>query len=127
MTASGGFVEFLQEQLRGVGPVAVRRMFGGAGVYAGGIMFALVADDILYFKVDDRTRPDFEAEGMQPFSYATKDGGNTIMSYWRAPDRLFDDPDEMQTWAEKAIGTARRTAGAKAKKTQAARAKKRAG
>ena len=116
MTASKGFVEFLQDQLGRLGPVAVRRMFGGAGVYADGIMFGLVADDTLYFKADDRTRQDFEAEGMQAFSYATKDGRNTIMSYWRVPDRLFYEPDEMRAWAEKALGTARRAVGARSRK-----------
>ena len=56
---------------------------------------------------------------MQAFSYATKDGRNTIMSYWRVPDRLFDEPDEMRAWAEKALGTARRAAGAKSRKKKA--------
>ena len=65
MAASKAFVEFLQEELRGVGPIAVRRMFGGAGVFANGIMFALIADDTLYFKADEATRAEFETERMQ--------------------------------------------------------------
>ncbi len=125
MTASTGFVEFLQDQLRSVGAVAIRRMFGGAGVFADGIMFALVADDTLYFKADDATRADFEAEDMPVFSYETKDGRKSLMSYWRAPERLFDDPEEMQAWAMKAVGAARRAAGGKSRKTKTG--KKRAG
>lgn len=113
MAASEGFIEFLRDQLRGVGPIAVRRMFGGAGVFADGLMFALVADDTLYFKADEASRADFEAEGMPAFSYETKDGRNTIMSYWRAPERLYDDADDMQAWARKALGAARRAAAAK--------------
>jgi DNA transformation protein len=125
MTASTGFVEFLQDQLRSVGPVAIRRMFGGAGVFVDGIMFALIADDTLYFKADEATRAEFEAEDMPAFSYETKDGRKSLVSYWRAPERLFDDPEEMQAWAMKALGAARRAAGAKSRKTKTG--KKRAG
>lgn len=116
MTASAGYLHFLQDQLASLGPVTARRLFGGAGIYLDGVMFALVADDTLYFKADDTTRPDFEAEGMAAFSYATKEGRNTIVSYWRAPERLFDDPDEMRAWAAKALGAARRTASKKTAK-----------
>lgn len=107
MASSAGFLAFLDEQLAGLGPVSIRRMFGGAGVFANGIMFALVSDDTLYFKVDETTRADFEAEGMGAFTYATKDGRKTLMSYWRAPERLFDEPDEMLAWARKALAIAR--------------------
>jgi DNA transformation protein len=110
MTASDGFIGFLKDLLGGLGPITVRRMFGGAGIYCDGVMFALVVDDTLYFKVDDRNRPDFEAEGLAPFSYATKDSRHTIMSYWRCPDRLFDEPDEMTAWAGKALVAARKAA-----------------
>jgi DNA transformation protein and related proteins len=106
MTASDGFIGFLKDLLGSLGPITVRRMFGGAGIYCDGVMFALVVDDTLYFKADDRNRPDFEAEDLAPFSYATKDGRHTIMSYWRCPDRLFDEPDEMTAWAGKALAAA---------------------
>jgi DNA transformation protein len=110
VTVSDSFIALLQDQLRGMGPVSVRRLFGGAGLYAAGTMFALVSDETLYLKADETTRADFEAEGMQPFSYATKDGRNTLMSYWRAPERLFDDPDEMLAWATRALAAAKRSA-----------------
>jgi DNA transformation protein len=116
MASSAGFLAFLDEQLAGIGPVSIRRMFGGAGVFADGIMFALVSDDTLYFKVDETTRADFEAEGMGAFTYATKDGRNTLMSYWRAPERLFDEPDEMLAWARKALTIARSADARKAAK-----------
>jgi DNA transformation protein len=113
MTASVGFIAFLKDVLSGLGPITVRRMFGGAGLYCDGLMFALIADDTLYFKADDGNRGDFEAEGVAPFSYETKDGRHTIMSFWRCPDRLLDDPDEMPAWAERALTAARRVANSK--------------
>ena len=122
MAASAGFLTFLEEQLAGLGPITIRRMFSGAGIFAGGVMFALVADDTLYFKADETTRAEFEAEGMHAFTYATKGGRNTLVTYWRAPERLFDDPDEMLIWARKALTIARR---ADAKKGAAKAKKKR--
>ncbi|HVY42489.1 MAG TPA: TfoX/Sxy family protein [Hyphomicrobiaceae bacterium] len=110
MTVSDSFIDLLLDQLRGMGKVSVRRLFGGAGLYAAGTIFALVSEQTLYLKVDETTRADFEAEGMQPFTYATKDGRHALVSYWRAPERLFDDPDEMLAWATRALAAARRSA-----------------
>ena len=94
MAAGGSFGEFLQDQLRPLGHVTVRRMFGGAGVYCDGLMFGLVSDDTLYFRVDDGNRSAFEAEGQLPFTYGGK--GKTIqLPYWQVPERLFDEPEEM--------------------------------
>lgn len=122
MAVSAGFKEFLIESLAGLGPVAIRHMFGGGGVYADGVMFGLIADDVLYLKADDGNRGDFEAEGMAAFVYSTKDGHNTIMSYWRCPERLLDEPDEMVVWAQRALAAARRSGTkAKARKQPAAR------
>ncbi len=121
MAASAGFLAFLEEQLGALGPVSIRRMFSGAGVFADGIMFALVSNDTLYFKADETTRADFEAEGMDAFTYATKGGRNTLISYWRAPERLFDEPDDMLVWARKALSIAK---DAGAKKTRKARKRK---
>ena len=114
MSASQGFVELLKDALSGLGPVSVRRMFGGAGVYSDGVMFGLIADDTLYLKVDAGTAGAYEAEGLDPFVYTGR--GKTItMSYRRAPERLLDDADEMAGWARTALGVARRAAAAKAK------------
>lgn len=118
MTASAGFIEMLRDALQGAGPVVFKRMFGGAGAYADGAMFALVADDVLYLKADETTRAAFEVEGMGPFVYDGK-GKPIAMSYWRVPERLYDDPDEMAEWARRAIGVARRAAVAKARSAQA--------
>jgi len=106
MPTSAAFINFVKDQLAGLGDVSVRRMFGGAGVYCGGVMFALIADDTLYFKTDEANRHEFEAEGLEPFIYQAKDGRNTVMSYRRAPERLFEDPDDMSAWAKKALAAA---------------------
>lgn len=106
MSASAEFIEFLKDQLAGFGPITIRRMFGGAGIYHDGVMFALVAGDVLYLKADDTTRPDFESKGLSPFAYDTKHGKNVITSYWRAPERCLDDPSEMADWARKAYSAA---------------------
>ena len=108
--------EFIEEQLASLGPVTVRRMFGGGGIFLDGLMFGLIIDDRLYFKVDDANRPAFEAEGQQPFAYAKSNGRTTVMSFWTAPERLLDEPDDLVAWARGAWAVARR-AKSKARKT----------
>lgn len=118
MSASSEFVAHVLELLAGVGPVQARRMFGGAGLYADGIMFALVIDDVLYFKADATTRQRFANEGSEPFTYEAK--GRTItVSHWRVPERLYDDPDEMCDWARAALAVARRAQASKASPAKA--------
>ena len=83
-------------------------MFGGAGIYADGTMFALVARGVIYLKTDDVNTPAFERENLAPFTYKTKGGKRGVMSYRRMPDRLYDDPEELATWAREALAAARR-------------------
>ena len=90
---SPGFREFLEEQFAPLGSVSIKSMFGGLGVFRDSVMFGLVADDTLYFRVDEGNRTRFEAEGCDPFVYNGKTK-QTAMPYWRAPERLFDDTDE---------------------------------
>ena len=105
----------IHEFFASFGAVQVRRMFGGAGLYADGVMFGLVADGQIYLKADATTAPDFEREGCGPFEYGTKTGKRAVMSYWRLPDRLYDDPDELARWARTALSIAQRNAAAKPK------------
>src|SRR5262245_1089867 len=84
-------------------------MFGGAGIYADGTMFGLVADGVIYLKADEVNAPAFERENLPPFTYETKDGKRGVMSYRRMPERLYDDPDELVTWARDALAAAQRT------------------
>ena len=104
--------EFIRELFAPFGPVTVRRMFGGAGVWSGGLMFALVFDGAVFLKVDEATIPDFEREGSRPFVYtrAKSKGrvGRASLSYWRLPERLYDDPDELASWAARALEIAQR-------------------
>jgi DNA transformation protein len=110
MVASDSFAEFLREQLAPLGRVAMRRMFGKTGVFCDGLMFAMVRDDTLYFRVDEHNRTAFkEAEAFPPLNYE-KGGAAIDLAFWRAPERLFDEPDELVTWARVALGAARRVA-----------------
>jgi len=106
--------ERIAELFAGFGPVLVRRMFSGAGVFADGLMIALVVDGVIYLKADQRTIADFQREGRGPFQYRSRDGARILHSYWRMPERLYDDPDELAEWASRAAGCARRADAAKA-------------
>jgi DNA transformation protein and related proteins len=110
MVASDGFAEFLREQLAPLGRVTMRRMFGKTGVFCDGVMLGMVTEDTLYFRVDDDNRMTFqEAESFPPLNYEKK--GSTIdLSFWRVPERLFDEPDELVIWARAALAAARRVA-----------------
>jgi DNA transformation protein len=101
------FQSFLEDLFAPVGGVRFRRMFGGLGIYRESVMFALVANDVLYFKADDFTRAAFEDAGCAPFRYEAR-GKSVTMSYWRLPERLFDEPEEFRDWAIAAIAAAER-------------------
>lgn len=105
MTASA-LVAHLMDVLRPLGGVASRRMFGGAGLFRDGVMFALISDEVLYLKADAATIPAFEAESLGPFTYGTKNGKRVLTSYWRAPERLLDDDDDMREWCRRAADVA---------------------
>jgi DNA transformation protein len=110
MVVSDSFAEFLREQLAPLGRITMRRMFGKTGVFCDGAMLGMVRDDTLYFRVDDDNRAVFkEAECFPPLNYEKK-GGTIDLSFWRAPERLFDEPDELVAWARAALAAARRVA-----------------
>ena len=110
MVASDSFAEFLREQLAPLGRVTLRRMFGKTGVFCDGVMFGMVTDNTLYVRVDDHNRAIFkEAESFPPLNYAKR--GETIdLAFWRVPERLIDEPDELVEWARAALAAARRVA-----------------
>lgn len=89
-----------------VGDVRARRMFGGVGISCDGIMFAMVADEVLYLKVDDTNRQEFEAEQCDPFTYE-RDGKRMAMSYYEAPATALDDPAVLAAWGERSLSIAR--------------------
>ena len=94
MTASANFATYAVELLGAAGRVTARRMFGGYGLYCDGVMFALIADDVLYLKADDVNRPELERVGSAPFTYEAR-GRRTIIAYWRAPDEAMESRDLM--------------------------------
>lgn len=104
---AGGFAAHVAELLEPLGSVVLRRMFGGHGVFKDGCMFALIADDVLYFRTDEGNRPAYEAAGLEPFTYQMR-GRMAAMPYHRAPDEGFDDPEVMLDWARDAWAAARR-------------------
>jgi DNA transformation protein and related proteins len=110
MVASDSFAEFLREQLGPLGHIAMRRMFGKTGVFCDGFMLGMVRDNTLYFRVDDDNRATFkEAQSFPPLNYAKK-GELIDLAFWRAPERLLDEPDELLLWARAALAAARRVA-----------------
>jgi DNA transformation protein and related proteins len=104
--------EFIRDLFAPFGPVTVKRMFGGAGIWSEGLMFALVFDGAIFLKVDETSIPDFEREGSRPFVYtrAKSPGrvGGASLAFWRLPERLYDDPDELAVWASRALAIAQR-------------------
>lgn len=110
MVASTEYASFLRDQLAALGHVTVRRMFGKSGVFCVGVMLGMVTENVLYFRVDSLNRETFkEAESSPSLNYVK--GGCTIdLSFWRAPDRLFDEPEELITWARAALAAAHRVA-----------------
>jgi DNA transformation protein and related proteins len=118
--------EFIRELFAQFRPVTVRRMFRSAGIFCDGLMFGLVSDGTIYLKVDETSIPDFEREGSRPFSYTRGKRGRVELPYWRLPERLYDDPDEIATWAGRALAVAERKkfAPRKAKRKAPARRKK---
>jgi len=102
--------DFLIDLFSDFGPVTIRPMFSGFGISADGINFAMALRAGLYFRADDQTIPQFEAEGSKPFQYQTRAKTVTVNSYWQLPARLFDDPEELTGWARAALAAAQRAA-----------------
>jgi DNA transformation protein len=110
MVASESFADFLREQLAPLGRVTMRRMFGKTGVFCDGVMLGMVTENTLYFRVDDHNRAIFkEAQSFPPLNYEKK-GATIDLSFWRVPERLFDEPDELVSWARAALAAAHRVA-----------------
>ena len=114
MAVSREYREFVLEQLgRVAAPITSRAMFGGVGVYSGGLFFALMAGETIYLKVDDTNRGDFEAVGMGPFRPFECD--QQTMHYYELPAELLEDADALRPWVEKSVDVARRSRKSKKK------------
>jgi DNA transformation protein len=120
--------EDIAELFSAFGSVDIRRMFSGFGLFAEDVCFSLFLRGELYLKADETTAPHFAEEGSRPFSYTQSRSGKvvTVDSYWRLPERLYDDPEELAVWARKALAVAQqRKAASTAKTTRKPRAKSR--
>jgi DNA transformation protein and related proteins len=124
MVASDSFADFLREQLAPLGHITLRRMFGKTGVFCNGLMLGMVTDNTLYVRVDDHNRGTFkEAQSSPPLNYQ-KQGRAIDLAFWRAPERLFDEPEELVRWGQAALAAARRVAAMRGR-TAASRTPKR--
>ncbi len=115
MSRSSEFVTFVVEQMTSIGKLRVRAMFGGYGIYLDDCFIAIIVDDRLYFKADSVTASEFEVKGLSPFSYMAR-GKLVTMKYFEAPPEVFEEPEAMRFWVQKAYEAAIR-----AKKTGARR------
>ena len=119
MPVSEGYREYVMGRLERVEQVTARHMFGGVGIYFEGLFCALIAENVLYFKVDDANRLDYEAAGMGPF----RSGGQT-MQFYEVPEEVLDDDENLRLWADKALDVARRKLAEKRGKKKARPKKK---
>lgn len=113
MLRTPALVSHCLELIAPLGATRSRRMFGGWGLYVDGLFIALIAGERLYLKVDDETRPAFEAAGCEPFAYSSRDRGLVTLGYWSAPDEAMDSPVAMQPWARRALASAVRAQSAR--------------
>ena len=105
MPVSNDYRDFVLEQLAAVGSVSSRAMFGGVGLYLDGLFFAIIDDDVLYFKADDASRKRYEAAGSRPFC-PDPSRPEQAMGYWQVPGEVLEDPDELAAWARESAAVA---------------------
>ena len=122
MAVSREFLDHIADQLAGFGPMAIRRMFGGAGLFRGGLMFGLVTRDVLHFKVGEASRAAYLDAGAKPFTYVRRGATATLTSYYEVPAAVFDDPDLLAEWARAAYAAALAKSAAAQKKSKRRRA-----
>jgi DNA transformation protein len=109
VAVSASYREYVLEQLERVAPIRAKNMFGGVGIYSGDVFFAIVADDVLYFKVNDGNRAAYEARGMEPFRpFADRPG---TMSYYELPPDVLEDVEALEVWMQAALAAAGARAG----------------
>lgn len=110
MKTADGFLAFVLHQLDGIDDIVSRPMFGGTGLYAGTVFFGIIYRDILYLKVDDRTRPNYERAGMKPFRPYAPPRTPKSFKYFEVPTEVLENAEDLTEWARKAIAAAERKA-----------------
>jgi DNA transformation protein and related proteins len=116
MAISPDYLEYVLEQMRLVRGVTSRRMFGGLCLFYQGKAFGLIGEDVLYLKVDDSNRADFEAAGMSAFA-PFADKPEYKMGYYEVPIDVLEDRERLRDWSLKAIAVSKKAADKKRKKT----------
>ena len=125
MVLSPGFTDYVEELIAGFGKVEIRRMFGGAAIYRGGVGFGILDDDIFFIKADAAFGTELKKQGCRPWSYSVKkDGTVRDIAYWSLPDTAADDGDEATTLVRRSFEIAKKADAAKVKKPKKAPAKK---
>jgi DNA transformation protein len=113
MAYGADFGEWVREHFHALGRLEIKRMFGGAGVYASGVMFALLDDGVVWLKGDEALGEAFVEAGSRQFTYPTKDGRTMSLGYWTLPETALDDPDEAVAWARRSLEVAVKKAAGK--------------
>ncbi len=116
MAPSASYLAYLKDLFSPFGVITIRKMFGGAGVYCDGAIFAITGDEGVWLKVDDVTRAEFETAGLEPFKVEFDSGKSGTMSYYSAPEEIYDDVDVLTHWTKLALGAAERARNPKKKK-----------
>lgn len=107
MPPSASHLDYLKDLFSAFGVITIRKMFGGAGIYCDGAIFAITGDEGVWLKVDDVTRAEFEEAGLEPFEVEMK-GKTGTMSYYTAPEDIYDDEDALRHWTGLALGASAR-------------------
>lgn len=124
-------VELAGELFAALGRIEPRRMFGGVGLYSGGVMFGLIDDGRIHLKVDEALKADMKAAGAQSWIYTERKGPKAGVpqetSYWSLPDAACDDPEEAAGWARRAleVAVAKKAAGPPRRKRSSGRSDRR--
>jgi len=118
------FVDYLKDVFTEFGEVSAKRMFGGHGLYFEDAMFGLIADDMLYLKVDDQNIERFTQEDLPAFEYDKGQGKVVKMSFYLAPESIYDDPSDAADWARQSWEAARRAKKSKTKPKKKSASKK---
>jgi DNA transformation protein len=125
MGQSAATLAFAVELFSGMGPVEARRMFGGAGLYARGVMFGLIVEEVIYVKVDAALKADLVAAGAWPWIYTQGKGPKAGLpqetSYWSLPEAALDDPDDARAWGLRSLAVAEALKAAKPVRGRAAK------
>ena len=114
MPFSEEYLDYVVDQLACIGEVTAKKMFGGVGLYHDGLFFGLIADDVLYFKVDDENRPEYKRAGAKPFQPYGEESDS--MSYYAVPIDVLEDVDRLRTWTRGAVAAATRKAASRKRK-----------